>query len=316
MTAAGQQIDIGLKAEVRAMSRSGVVIREVHEDLIAPTKEFLGRQEEFGQGQSWEGLFRYNWKKKEYPYGYAALDGERVVGFIGTIFSERVVQGKKVPYCNITTWAVDADYRAMLLGLRLLEPIFKRKDVLITSLTPSDSSRDISEKMGFKLLEEEQVSVPILPRLWPMPGQQEDRRISFDREEIGKQLEGEDRTIFEDHRELDCVHFLIKERDKGLYCYGIGTTSVLRRLRFLGAKWLNLCYLSNAEVFERNLPNLRNSLLKRGRFLLLRYDSRLIPERLSRIEFRDKRARQFKSKEFSSCKVDNLYSELVTFNKY
>jgi hypothetical protein len=291
-----------------------MVIREVHEDMIQPTKEFLAQQQEFGFSQDWEGLFRYRWKRKEYPYGYAAMDGDKMVGFIGTIYSERVIQGKKVPYCNMSTWVVDANYRSRLLGLFILERIFKMKDVFITSLTPSDSSRDVSEKMGFKLLESDQITIPILPRLsLALNG---NRLISFDVHEIRKHLGEEDQAIYEDHRDLACTHFLIKEKDTGLYCYGIGTSSILRRLRFLGAKWFNLCYVSNVGVFVRNFPYLRNCLWKRGKFMLLRYDSRLIPNRISSLEIKSKRARQFKSKEFNSCHVDNLYSELVTFNKY
>jgi len=293
-----------------------MLIREVHEDLIPQVTGFLAQQREFGNCGNWDGLFRYGWKRSEYPYGYAALDGNRVVAFIGTIFSERVIQGKKVVYCNLSTWIVDFNYRAMLLGLLLLERIFKTKDVFISSLTPSESSRDISEKMGFRLLEHTQITVPMFPAVVPAPNGNGSLLISFDIREIRNHLGDEDRAICDDHSGLPCTHFIIKANSGGLYCYGIGTSSTLRRLRALGAKWLNLCYLSNVDVFVRNFQSFKEYVWTHGRFLLLRYDSRLIPYRLSSIQFKTKRARQFKSAAFTSCDIDNLYSELVTFNKY
>lgn len=293
-----------------------MVIREIQEDLIPQVTDFLAQQREFGNSRDWDGLFRYGWKRNEYPYGYAAMDSNKVVAFIGTIFSERVIQGKKVPYCNLSTWIVDSNYRSRLLGLLILEPIFKVKDVFISSLTPSESSRDISEKMGFRLLEHNQITVPVFPRLASALNGNGNLLVSFDGHEIRNHLGDEDRAIYDDHSGLKCKHFVVKENATGLYCYGIGTSSTLRRLRAFGAQWLNLCYLSNVDIFVRNFQCFKKYLWKHGRFLLLRYDSRLIPHRLSSIEFKTKRARQFKSAVLTSCQVDNLYSELVTFNKY
>lgn len=293
-----------------------MVIREVHEDLIPEVTDFLAQQAEFGNRRDWDGLFRYSWKRNEYPYGYAAIDGNNVVAFIGTIFSERVIQGKKVPYCNLSTWIVDSNYRSRLLGLLILERIFKMKDVFISSLTPSESSRDISEKMGFQLLEHSQITVPMFPGAAPALNGNGNLLISFDSHEIRDHLCDEDRAIYDDHSGLKCTHFLVKETASGMYCYGIATSSTLRRLRAFDAKWLNLCYLSNVDVFVRNFLCFKKHAWRHGRFLLLRYDSRLIPFRLSSIEFKTKRARQFRSAAHTSCHVDNLYSELVTFNKY
>lgn len=293
-----------------------MIIREVHEDLIPQVMDFLSQQREFGNCRSWDGLFRYRWKRNEYPYGYAAMDGDNVVAFIGTIYSERVIHGKKVPYCNLSTWIVDSGYRSMLLGLLVLERIFKVKDVFVSSLTPSDSSKDISEKMGFRPLERSQITIPIFPRVALILNGNRNLLISFDGQEIRDHLGMEDRAIYDDHSGLQCAHFMVKENATGLYCYGIGTSSTVRRLSALGAKWLNLCYLSNVDLFVRNFQCFKRCLWMHGRFLLLRYDSRLIPRRLSSIELKTERARQFKSAEFTSCHLDNLYSELVTFNKY
>ncbi|MGA2812611.1 MAG: hypothetical protein ABSG16_14500 [Candidatus Acidiferrum sp.] len=292
-----------------------IVIREVHEDLILSAKAFLTQRPEFGFRQDWEGLFNYPWKREEYPYGYAAMDGDRMVGFIGSIYSQREIAGQNRPYCNLSTWVVDADYRSMLLGLRILRPILDTKDVFISSLTPSDSSRDISEKMGFKLLESEQITVPIVP-LPALPNGKRHYSVSFAAAEIRTHLSEEHRAILDDHASLPCTHFLIREVNTGLYCYGIGTSFPVRRLRYFGARWLNLCYLSDAGLFARNFGQVKLDFWRQERFFLLRYDARLIPGRISTIELKDKRARQFKSKESTFCSLDNLYSEIVTFNKY
>src|ERR1700730_11928855 len=113
-----------------------MVIQEVGEDLVESAKAFLSNREEFGFFNKWEGLFNYAWKLEAFPYGYAVLDGERIVAFIGTIFSERIVDGRKRICCNMTTWLVEEAYRPRMLARLLLNPIFKMADVLITSLSP------------------------------------------------------------------------------------------------------------------------------------------------------------------------------------
>jgi hypothetical protein len=188
-------------------------------------------------------------------------------------------------------------------------------NVLITALSPGDLTVTVLERLGFKMLEEEQIAIPVAPAILPAFEKSKKPLVLFDDPGLEKYLSDEDRKIFKDHSTLACKHFLIQEKQTGRYCYGIATTSPLRKLHFLGVRWLNLCYLSNPHLFVENFRFLRNHLWRRG-FLALCYDSRLLPRKVSRLFQRKKKKRQYRWKGGASGKVDNLYSELVTFNKY
>ena len=292
-------------------------LREVHEEMIPLIKAFLANREGFRDANGWEGLFNYSWKLQGYPYGYAILDQERVVGFLGTIFSERVLDGAKRICCNTTSWFVEEEYRAQMVALRLFAPILKMKDLFITNLSPTDRATEICDRMGYQRLDDEQIAVPVIPEIASLLRNGRRRLlVSFERSEIQRHLNPEERRILEDHCNLACKHFLIKELRTGEHCYGIATAMPLGRFRILKGQWLNLCYLSNSELFARNFSFIKNDLLREGRFFLVRYDSRLLSRKLSRMALRRKKMRQYKSKELPSQTIDNIYSELVTFNKY
>ena len=55
-------------------------------------------------------ILKINYDKK-YPLGYVLKTKNEIVGFLGTLFSERKINNKKYIYCNIHTWIVDDSHR-------------------------------------------------------------------------------------------------------------------------------------------------------------------------------------------------------------
>jgi len=290
-------------------------IREVHEDMIGAVKNFLADREGFRDLNGWEGLFHYAWKLPAYPYGYVITEGEEILAFVGTIFSERLIDGRNRICCNMNTWYVLEEHRPRMLAIRILKPVLSMSDVLITALSPGDLTVTVLERLGFKLLDEEQIAIPVTPAIFPAFRKSNRPLVLFDDPSMEEYLSDEDRKIFTDHSTLACKHFLIRDKHTKQYCYGIATTSPLRKLNFLRGKWLNICYLSHPDLFVENFRFFRTYLLRR-RFLALCYDARLVPKNVSRMFLRKKKKRQYRWKEGALGKVDNLYSELVTFNKY
>lgn len=290
----------------------------VQRDMVPQVTAFLSERPEFGHSRNWGPLFEYPWKLERFPYGYAIFDADRVGAFLGTIFAERNLHGRPVVCCNMTTWIVDDEFRKRLgpegrgLGRKLVAPILAHKNVVITNLTPTEPSAKSCEKLGFNKLEEKQIATPVLP--WLFGGDL--HQVIFDPVRIQEYLRAEDLMILSDHRSLPCTHFLIKDCSSSAYCYGIGTTSSLGKLPQFKAKWLNICYLSSPNVFASHFRAFKRALWRQDRILVVRYDSRLIPYRLSRFQRIDKQKRIFHSFEFSASQVDNLYSELLTYNKY
>ena len=290
---------------------------EVHEDMIPLVKRFLSNRQGFSDNQGWAGLFNYSWKLNGYPYGYALMSGGQIAGFLGTIFSERWVDGAKRICCNTTSWFVEEEYRDQMAALRLFGPILKMNGLVITNLSPTARAQHICEAFGYKALDSEQIAVPMLPGLASLLGLRR-KGISFtlEKTEIPAHLTPDELKIFEDHSGLACKHFLIVDRQTAEHCYGIATTTPLGRFRGLGAHWFNLCYLSNPSVFAKSFPWIKSGLWFEWRCIALRYDSRLVPTKLSSLALRRVQIRQYRSKEALPSAIDNIYSELVTFNKY
>src|SRR5262245_64825043 len=57
--------------------------------------------------EKWREIFDYQWESDEGYVGYALVDGRKVVGFNGAIFSRRIIDGREARVCNLTSWIVD-----------------------------------------------------------------------------------------------------------------------------------------------------------------------------------------------------------------
>ena len=298
-------------------------VRAVQEDTVPRIKEFLSGRKEFEYVGNWEPCFNYAWKLPNFPYGYAMFDGNEVVGFLGTMFSERTFKGRKAIHCNIHTWVVDDEFRSRLgaagkgAGRHLIAPLIEMKDVLITAFTPSPRSKVSCERSGFVPLDEKQVVVP-LPMSFFLRTPKKSKTIRFvAAHELSEILTGEDRQIFADHKDLPCRHFLLINDSNGEYCYFIATTSEIRKL---GSRFklnnLYLCYLSNIAFFEEHFLWIKKKLWTNERVALLRYDSRLIPQQLSALKYTLPVLRLVRPGQPDLPDADDIYSELVAYNKY
>ncbi len=61
-----------------------------------------------------------------------------------------MIDGESVVFCNMSSWIMSAEYRAMKIGSKLLNPILDAKQLLITNLTPSAAHRKTYKKSGSK----------------------------------------------------------------------------------------------------------------------------------------------------------------------
>ncbi len=69
----------------------------------------------------WMRLFQYSWLEDKPDFGYVVADKDRIVGFVGTIYSQRWVDNRWEIFCNLSSWYLLRDYRGQGLGKRLLD---------------------------------------------------------------------------------------------------------------------------------------------------------------------------------------------------
>ena len=118
-----------------------------------------------GNEIKWHKLFEYQWRRDENYCGLALKDDDKVVGFIGMIFSQRRIDESVEKFCNLTAWFVREDYRGRAIAL--LFPLFSMRNYTITDFTPARKVYRIQNKLGLKDLDTKgRIMLPIGRRLF------------------------------------------------------------------------------------------------------------------------------------------------------
>ena len=115
-------------------------------DLIYPL--LLGYNNQRITKEDWRQLFVNHWDNDEQYLGLALVDQDEYIGFIGLLFSKRIIDDKEYKFCNINNWIVKEQYRSQSL-LQLLH-VLKLKDYTFTNLTPIPEIIPIFKKLGFR----------------------------------------------------------------------------------------------------------------------------------------------------------------------
>jgi hypothetical protein len=268
------------------------------EDLLI---KFWGR----GNEVKWHKLFTYQWGRHENYCGLALKDNDKVVGFIGMIFSQRRIDDKVEKFCNLAAWFVREEYRGQAIAL--LFPLFSMRNYTITDLTPAKKVYRIQNKLGLKDLDVKgRILLPIGRRLFQP--KYTPLQMTHDLATIESELDGQNRKIFHDHKPYQCYHFLATEADR--YCYLI-YTKLKRRLPYA-----HIHYISNLDLFELVYRDIRKAILSHSSAYFLLIDSRLVNNRRLPLSlclpFRT--PKQYMSSRLEPEQIDNLYSELVLLN--
>ena len=252
--------------------------------------------------ERWRRLFDYSWPAPTRSRGFLLRDGDRVGGFFGTIWSERVIEGKREVLCNLTSWITLPEYRNS--SLLLFKAVVELPDCTITCHTPAGRIYPLFKRFGFEDLETKlRILLPVPS--WNLSGVLR-FRATTDLERMPAILEGSDREVFLAHKPYPCGHLLVHGPDG--YCYMIFTKTKGRR-----ASFAHLQYISNRDVFRRALD-----LIKLRLFLATGTPFVMIDERLVRgMEIPHSRevalGRPYvcRSATLRPEQIDNLYSEMI-----
>ena len=246
----------------------------------------------------WEELFKKHWETQEDYFGYMAVEEGEVVGFLGGIFSSRVIKGKQQKFCNLSTWIVKEDQRGQ--SLPLLFRFLQDKETTFTDLTANKVAK-ILRKVGFKDIDSHLHVILPLPCLNPFKSKIE---VLINPEEILAELQPADQKIFQDHKALKCSHLLIKKGNE--YAYLI--YDKVRKKRLPVAR---VHYLSSPDFFKNNYRQASFRLcLKANGFGLLIGSHFLGEQKLPfTLLIPQKQALLFKSEQLQKEEMDSIYSE-------
>lgn len=250
---------------------------------------------------AWAQALRPPWHVDAPNHGFMLLHDRTVVGVQLAFYSERMIGGRREPFCNLGAWCVLPGYRSH--SLRLLLALLAQDRYHFTDLSPSGSAVAVNRRLGFRFLDTTTVLIPNLPwPSWPTT-----TIISSDPALIERTLPARQRELFRDHARARAAHHLVLiSHDES--CYVIFRKDRRKHLPLFAS----LLHVSNPYLLLRAIRPL-------GRHLLLHYGTlatlvelRLVTRRppLS-VLLRSPRRKMFKSPRLEPDDIDNLYSELV-----
>jgi hypothetical protein len=266
--------------------------------------------EEFGAGrmrkEDWRRmLFQYPWPTEEDARGYVLLDNAKPVGFIGTIFSTRELNGKPERVCHLSSWVVAKPHRAR--SLELLAPILRLRSHTVVCPLPGPTTSRLFARLGYQVLEDQVLLLPPLTTLRGLAGLR-GAAVTTDADEVRAGLSGEELRSFDDHRRGLGAHLLL--RRGGRCCWVMATVMHLKHVRFALVH-----HIGDRQLFRECLPLAQWGFMKALKAPALAIDSRFA-EGL-RVPFtatwRLAQPRLYRPLHagIAPVHVDGLYSELV-----
>ena len=136
---------LNLKKIIKKASKN-LLIEEIKDnsDNFNKLKKYLIKQD-FLDSKRISLLFQFNYNNN-FPIGFIIKNLENdIVGFMGTLFYEKLINNQKFIFCNIHSWIVNKKNR--LNSFFLITPLLK-DDLNLTAYTPVNSLKGLLEKFG------------------------------------------------------------------------------------------------------------------------------------------------------------------------
>ena len=252
----------------------------------------------------WLPLCTTNWLADNPSRGIVLTDGGRIVGHVGTIYSQREINGKNGIVCNFSGFYVAPAYRGRGLGAALVAAAVRDERITYTSLTPAPVTQRVNEDLGFAILERRELLFPPglnAKTLWRS-------RVDIDVNDrtVRASLGQAERRIYDDHASYDCLH--MTARDAGGTAYLV-VKRRLRRVRSARIPLSQILYCSAPDVLARNLERIKLAIMWQQKTFGIAMNERLFPKAPRAI--RQKDIAQYRSPGFTPNELDLLYSEFV-----
>jgi hypothetical protein len=239
------------------------------------------------------------WKVEAPNRGFMLRDGQRVVGALLALYSERLVAGRAERFCNMGAWYVLPGYRSR--SISLLTALLAQEGYHFTALTPNETAGAILARFGFRFLDTSVALVPNLP--WPtLPGR---TRISADPHVIERTLAGTELELYHDHAQALAAHHLVLIRGQD-FCY-----VMYREIRYHYLPAALVLHVSNPDLFHRAVIPLTRHLFVRHRLVATLAEVRIIKHKPHLSLKPNHWPRMYRSASLEPAQIDYLYSELV-----
>ena len=183
---------------------------------------------------------------KNHPICYILTHKNKVVGFVGTIFSKKIYSKKQILNCNIHSWMVDVKHRIVS---SLLFKKIKEKNCLITILSSLPRLSKTFIKLGFKRLTIKYKLVFIKKILKKQ--ENSDFYITRNKTLIIKNLSNKLKRILKDYSGNEYETFVFTKKKSKENCFIIAKKTYKKKI----FKTMNIIFYSNPSFLKKNIIN-------------------------------------------------------------
>ena len=271
----------------------------------------------------WKKITQVNFDVTNNHYGYVLEVDTQLLGFIGTVFSQRSIKGEELKFCNFHSWIVDPV--AKMGGMALLLKVLKQKEYIITNFTASEAPYKIFKSLKFNEVKYKNY------KLFPLQSLKSSAKVKIQKIKdvnAANLLDTNELKLYDDHKNFENTQFLyIKaENDstfvvckKRLYIPGIfNRVSFLKKILKNKLVLSEIHYISNPELFFNAFSQTSTAIKicrKLGGTMGLLVADRYMPEftSLKKKYYPSKRPYMYRNTESDSL-IDTLYSEFFILN--
>jgi GNAT superfamily N-acetyltransferase len=130
------------------------IVRPAGEADIEPVARLLHeRMNARIPAERWHRLLDYPWRPAGVERGWLVEDRGRIVGFMGTIYSDRPVGGRLQRFCDLSSWYLLAEYRGDGTGDALLQAGMAQPGVTYATMTARRATGRKIRALGFAVLD-------------------------------------------------------------------------------------------------------------------------------------------------------------------
>jgi hypothetical protein len=221
---------------------------KINTDNFNKLKEYLYNQE-FLDGKQVSLLFQFN-QNNNYPIGFIIKNLEKnIVGFMGTMFYEKLINNKKFIFCNIHSWIVNKNYR--LNSFFLITPLLKEK-LNLTAFTPVKSLKGLLEKFG---LNKRILNYKIVINISLFRFNKKKFIIETKENIILNHLNNNEIVEFKKYSDKIFNKFIILNKNNNKHIL-----IVAKKIKKKFINLFNFFYISNVSEFRTNWANIKNSI--------------------------------------------------------
>lgn len=248
--------------------------------------------------QRWRRLMDYPWMEDKPDLGRVVEENARILGFVGMVYSDRLIDGTTERLVSISSWFLDKSLRGRGLGAGLMAAATEDREITYTNVTSSDRVLPIVDAVGYRVLDDHRY----LWRKRASPGS--DLRCEWDAGVIRRQAGEEERRLIDDHADLPVRPVLVEAGGaRALMVFSV-------KQKGEDVTYFDLLHTSDRALLARHGQALADAILPDGPAVLAA-DCRFAdgtPQGAEREALAV--ARYYKSARLAPAKIDLLYSEL------